>query len=256
MQKNKRKYNFIIRFFISFFVFFVRNFRVLLLEKNKVASIPIKCGLFIILILISIFFIWGGLAPISSSAIAPGMVSYDFKRKTIQHLEGGIIEKILVKEGQKVVINQPLIYLQNTQSKSNNDQYYKELMFLNIKQIRLNAEYNKSFPDFTSILNHSEFIDFIHKTIKTQTILFKSRQELLNDKKIIISQKINQSKNKYEALMMIASSIDKRIKLLNKKLVILEIGCGINPHSLRMNNYPQLNKILIKSTMAKYDNVR
>jgi RND family efflux transporter MFP subunit len=58
---------------------------------------------------------WNILIPLESAAIASGYVSLDSNEKQIQHLEGGIIKKILVREGQEVLKNQILIELDTTQ---------------------------------------------------------------------------------------------------------------------------------------------
>lgn len=62
--------------------------------------------------------LWGFLAPIESAAIAIGSVSLDTNRKTVQHLEGGIVEKLMVKEGQSVEKDQVLIQLDTTQPRA------------------------------------------------------------------------------------------------------------------------------------------
>jgi multidrug efflux pump subunit AcrA (membrane-fusion protein) len=59
--------------------------------------------------------LWGTLAPLESAAIAIGSVSLDTNRKTVQHLEGGIVENLLVKEAQAVEKDEILIQLDTTQ---------------------------------------------------------------------------------------------------------------------------------------------
>jgi HlyD family type I secretion membrane fusion protein len=59
-------------------------------------------GLFILLIF---------MAPISSAVVATGSLSYDNNKKNIQHYEGGIVEKLLVKNGDEVRKNQEIIRL-------------------------------------------------------------------------------------------------------------------------------------------------
>ena len=53
----------------------------------------------------------GALAPLSSAALADGSVTLPSKRQTVQHLEGGIIQDILIKDGDYVVKGQGLIVL-------------------------------------------------------------------------------------------------------------------------------------------------
>jgi epimerase transport system membrane fusion protein len=65
---------------------------------------------------------WSALAPIESAVVAPGIVSVESNRRTIQHLEGGIVEAILVKEGSRVSAGDVLIRLQDTQRNATRNQ--------------------------------------------------------------------------------------------------------------------------------------
>ena len=75
-------------------------------------------GCAMILILIAGLTLWGALAPLNSAAIAQGTVNLDTHRKTLQHLEGGIIKTILVRENQQVEKDEVLILLDETQAEA------------------------------------------------------------------------------------------------------------------------------------------
>ena len=59
-------------------------------------------GIGIVGVFLAGFVGWAALAPLESAAIAPGVVSVDGYRKTVQHLEGGIVGEILVREGDLI----------------------------------------------------------------------------------------------------------------------------------------------------------
>jgi HlyD family secretion protein len=61
---------------------------------------------------------WSAYAPLESAAMAPGMVVDESSRKTIQHLEGGIIAQILVKDGDVVKAGQTLVRLDDTKART------------------------------------------------------------------------------------------------------------------------------------------
>ncbi len=61
---------------------------------------------------------WANLAPLASAAIAPGSVNLDTYRKTVQHLEGGIVSRIFVREGQDVSQGDVLVELDDTQARA------------------------------------------------------------------------------------------------------------------------------------------
>lgn len=58
---------------------------------------------------------WAAFAPLDSAVIANGVVTTTANRKTIQHLEGGMLAKILVREGERVKAGQVLFQLDPTQ---------------------------------------------------------------------------------------------------------------------------------------------
>lgn len=60
--------------------------------------------------------VWSSMAPLAEAAIAPGAIRSEFSRRTIQHLEGGIVRDILVRDGDVVRQGQPLIRLDDAQS--------------------------------------------------------------------------------------------------------------------------------------------
>lgn len=76
----------------------------------------------IVLVFLSCFFLWAIFAPINSSVIASGEIILTANKKTISHLDGGIIEKIKVKEGQFVEEGQELIILNTVQVKAKIEQ--------------------------------------------------------------------------------------------------------------------------------------
>ena len=58
---------------------------------------------------------WAATAPLAGAAIASGAVNVDTNRKTVQHLEGGIVGAILVREGQRVAAGDVVLRLDATQ---------------------------------------------------------------------------------------------------------------------------------------------
>src|SRR5688572_15704197 len=83
---------------------------------------------------------WAALAPLSAAAIAVGQVSPDGSQRTIQHLEGGIISKLHIREGSKVRKGQALVTLDKAQAEANFRSKYRKLQRLVIMRDRLLAE--------------------------------------------------------------------------------------------------------------------
>ena len=64
------------------------------------------------------FAAWSALAPLETAAIAPGALSVSGKRKTVQHLEGGIVADIRIAEGDRVEAGETLVVLDDTQTRA------------------------------------------------------------------------------------------------------------------------------------------
>jgi HlyD family secretion protein len=86
------------------------------------------------------FGLWAALAPLGSAVIANGQVAVSSDRKPIQHLEGGIVREILVREAQRVKQGQVLFRLLPTQAQSNTDLLQKQLDAQLALEARLLAE--------------------------------------------------------------------------------------------------------------------
>ncbi len=94
------------------------------------ATQVVRRGVFIILFFFGGISLWSAVAPISGAVIAEGSVKVETQRKTIQHLEGGLVKSILVHEGDYVKEGQALLVLEDAQVLSN----------LNVLKDQRNAE--------------------------------------------------------------------------------------------------------------------
>jgi HlyD family type I secretion membrane fusion protein len=92
------------------------------------------------LLLFAAMFAFAAFAPISGGALAFGTVNPDSSRQVVQHLEGGIIAEILVRDGDIVQAGDPLVILDNTQALADHNISRAKLQTLKIKETRLTAE--------------------------------------------------------------------------------------------------------------------
>jgi len=83
---------------------------------------------------------WSAFAPLESAAIASGAVESESSRKTIQHLEGGIIREILVADGDVVRTGQILIALDDTKARAEAQSLQGQLWDATAREVRLQAE--------------------------------------------------------------------------------------------------------------------
>lgn len=135
---------------------------------------------------------WAATAPLASAVIAGAMVSVETNRKTIQHLEGGIISKIGVKEGDLVEAGDELIALDPTQALGNFTVIKTRLSVLQATEARLVAESTDAdevrFPE--AMLNTND--PAIEATLALQKTLFNDRKSTKDNEIAILRVRIEQ----------------------------------------------------------------
>jgi membrane fusion protein, adhesin transport system len=92
------------------------------------------------LITVFIFFLWAALAPIDELVRGEGKVIPGGENQMIQHLEGGMLSAILVKEGQRVKSNDVLLKVDNLKSSSTYESSQYKSAELRARIVRLRAE--------------------------------------------------------------------------------------------------------------------
>ena len=109
-------------------------------KVKKTARGPILFGTVVAIVFVGGFGVWGATAPLEGAAIAPGVVAASGENHTVQHLEGGIIDQVMVREGDRVTDGQPLIRLDRTSASASRDIVQKRLVALQARAVRLRAE--------------------------------------------------------------------------------------------------------------------
>jgi len=98
------------------------------------------------------FMIWGSLAPLEEGIAASGQVVVEDNRQVVQHLEGGLVREILVREGQFVQQGDVLVVLEKTAALATRDQVIQEYAARAATVARLRALQNgDARPDFSGL---------------------------------------------------------------------------------------------------------
>ncbi len=179
------------------------------------------------------FILWGTQANLAKGVSAQGTVVVEGKRKTVQHLEGGIIKEILVKDGDKVKHGQVLIRLDETQIQSQADLYNMRLNTALATLDRLSAEQSQTkILTFSDVLASKKDDENIEQIMAVQQTLFKARREQLDGRASILSQRIeqlNETKIGLEAqkfasiqqLEFLDEELERSKQLVKRKIVSL-----------------------------------
>lgn len=181
---------------------------------------PIVSGLTILLIFLVGATAWASSANLASAIIAVGQLKVDSNRKQIQHLDGGIVNEIIVSDGQRVKKGDTLVILDPVQAKSSLGIVAGALFTAELKRSRLQAERdNTDQPDFTRFL-HREHEDK-NSLIDAQQSLFSIRRSVQVSQQEILQQQIENLKSQISGFESQQTSTQTQIRISKDELVNL-----------------------------------
>jgi HlyD family secretion protein/epimerase transport system membrane fusion protein len=155
---------------------------------------PILWGMLVLLGFVGGFGTWAAVSPLSSAVVAPGSVVVDTQRKTVQHLEGGIVRDILVREGERVAAGQPLVRLDITRAETIWQEHRGQLIAARAQEERLIAERDGlDAIRFPAALEDEALSDeTIHAILQGQQSIFEARRAALSGQRQILSERVGQ----------------------------------------------------------------
>ena len=179
----------------------------------------VSFGLCVISLFIITVLIWSSIVPLSSAAIAPAVVSVDGYKKVVQHLEGGIIKKILVKDGDIVLPGRPLIEMDDIQIRADYDLWYKKKVRETAKEARLLAEYHdKDIIDFPDWMTQNQEDQEVRNAIQSQIDTFNVIHNSFHAQIEVLNQSIIDANNKVSELHGQSKALDKQKSLVHSEL--------------------------------------
>ena len=190
------------------------------MPPDKIGANPaIGAGLLVVFLFFGGFLGWAALAPLNSASIASGSLSVDSNRKTVQHLEGGIVGKIFIRDGDRVKAGQVLIQLDETQSRASFDLLNGRRMAALALEARLLAERDgKTEIAFSSTLLERTKEPNIAEMLAGQRSIFKARHQSFIGQVAILGQRISQFREEIQGLKLEVAAQEQQIKLIKEEI--------------------------------------
>ena len=164
---------------------------------------------------------WAVTARLDNAAVASGIVAVDSKRKTVSHLEGGILKTLLKAEGERVAKDQPLLQLEDARARAELLQLQAKRVGLEAKLARLRAEQmNAKEVDFPDDIERGE-TPIARSVLRAERTLFKSRAEVQEGKIQIQQRVIEQNKAESDALAAQIDATQRQRELIDDEVKIL-----------------------------------
>jgi protease secretion system membrane fusion protein len=186
------------------------------LQRQKILALAdtrrvARVGLLTLLFGFGGFLAWSALVPLDQGVPSLGTVYVDTKRKTVQHLQGGIVQQVLVREGQWVEMNQPLLRLDDSVTRANYEGVRQQLYSMKTVEARLVAEQlGQSKIAFDSVLTDAARADHkLSEQMDMQSQLLQARRQSIAAALSILRE----SANGQEAVLNSANQIEGNLKL-------------------------------------------
>lgn len=162
------------------------------------------------------FGVWAFRAPLAAAVISQGSFVATGRNKIVQHLEGGIINEILVEEGDTVIKGQPILLLDETAALANERELFLRQIRLEAMEARILAEHSGAekleFPDHVQKLR-SDFD--VASMLDAQTITFDAASRQLRNDIALLKQSI-------EALTVRSRGYDMQLTATRQQIEILK----------------------------------
>jgi protease secretion system membrane fusion protein len=177
-----------------------------------------RWGLWLLIVGLGGFLLWASLAPLDEGVPTVGVVGVDTKRKRIEHMTGGLVEKILVREGQQVQAGQDLVELNEVQGKAALDSVRSQWLVATAALSRLQAEREGlsqvRFPDELQADRSPEVL----AALKAQRDLFASKRRSLEGELRIVRESTKGLQAQLASLAQLKSGREKQVSLFKDQL--------------------------------------
>lgn len=193
---------------------------------------PILAGAALTVLMIGVFGTWASLAPLARGAVATGQVVAEGHRKSVQHLEGGIVAAILVRDGDMVTAGQPLIRLDGTQAQAKMASLSASRDAFTVRIARLEAEQRDRHAISVPVEVEKRAADLLAAEVE----LFAARRRNLEAELDLIDQKRLQEGGRIRGLEAQLVANREQLRLIRIELTdqrqLLEKGYARRPRVL------------------------
>ncbi|MBC7951339.1 MAG: HlyD family type I secretion periplasmic adaptor subunit [Rhodospirillaceae bacterium] len=198
----------------------------------------LRVGMVTIMVAFGGFGLWAALAPLNAAAVARGEVKVENYRKTIQHMEGGMIRSILVRDGDVVDAGQPVMLLDDIAIRARWTQLTFQSWATLATMARLRAEQAQATSvDFAATMpnmDHPRALD----VIRAQDQLFKARRAMLDGQIAVLRKRMVLNEREAESLAAQQKSADRQLALIQQEIrstqYLVDRGLGRRPQLLSL----------------------
>jgi HlyD family type I secretion membrane fusion protein len=165
------------------------------------------------------FGVWATTVPLRGAVVAPGVIKVHSKRKAVQHLEGGIVKSIHVRENDEVKAGQLIARLDTTQIEAALGSLVTKYFAVLAMEARLTAELTRAesivFPDE---LKKNASHPAARVAMQTQESEFAARLAAIENERKMIDQQMLQLTDSIQGLESSTKGVEQQLTLLREEI--------------------------------------
>jgi HlyD family secretion protein len=190
------------------------------LTSRQVAWRLVRAGWLIVLGALVPFGLWMALAPLSMAVVAPGFVKVDLNRRPVQHLEGGIVQRVAVRDGQRVRAGDPILILGDVGVDADRNRLTYRVSVERAALARHEAEQLRAatltFPP--ELMAAAEEDARVKEALMKETALFKARRDALASESALLRTQHERVRQEIAALQAQIGEAQSSLDLQRKEL--------------------------------------
>jgi HlyD family secretion protein len=184
---------------------------------------PILAGLLVAGAFMGGFGGWAALAPLSSAAVAPGQVRVESHSKIVQHMEGGIIREILIREGDWIARGQLLVRIDDTQAAAKLGALKGQYLGLKALETRLSAERDgRAAITFPPAVDKECLVPPGRMICAAEEKIYSQRRRTLEGQTDILKQRIDQLHSEIDGRRAQIASFESQIRTTRDEIKSVE----------------------------------
>ncbi|WP_291297971.1 HlyD family type I secretion periplasmic adaptor subunit [Elioraea sp.] len=196
-------------------------------------------GLLSLIIFVGGFGAWSVFAPLSEAAAGPGVIKAEGNRRTIQHLEGGIVREIMVRDGDRVKSGDVIMRLDDVAAGAQLQALDAQRLFLLAQDARLSAELaNAPTVSWPAAILARQNDPRVADAISGQTALFIARRTAFESNQQVLSARIDQLRASTESARSQLASQERQMALIREEMrgvaELLRLGLERRPRLLAL----------------------
>lgn len=212
--------------------------------------LPAIIGVAAIAAFVAFFVIWGLLAPVSGAAIAQGNLQVQAERQAVQHPYGGVVTRLLVKEGQQVRKGETLMVLSDAEPRAKLDVLASQRDALLAENGRLIAERDQlPQPSFTPVLTQRSSAAAVKQLMDNESAVMASRTRQFETESGMLRSKLAQLQEQI-------GGAQAQIDGLGRQRDLIEEEAGGARELLQKGFTPKTRVLALERTEAQLDSDR